>query len=527
MRLPKIASLDLRDPARIPATTPSPTPRQARPVAAPRAVLGGILPSVSRVAGNKEGTLSNWVVSRSTVLTETRERRDISDRAEDLVNNDPHAVSTISGMAINISGTGFAPQSTLPADVLGISTEAAERFQRQAEWAWQVWAAEADAGGRWPFWGVQYLATWSLLCRGEFFRIPVMLPASGGRTFSLALQGVDPLRVYTPTDKLSDPGVRDGVGLGPLGQPMEYWVENPSRREQAARHGYLASREFARIRARIGHRPGILHGFVPREEEQVRGVSVLAPAMKFFKDLSDYLDFELVGAIVAASFPVAVETTNPYGVAAGLTQQTGTSPLRYYQELTPGQVAYLNPNEAIKPINAARPGDTFSPFVERLLRAVGAAAGIPYEVVARDFSKTNYSSARAALLEAWRVFQFYQRWLIACLCQPCWEMVIEEGWLRGMIEIPKGAPDFYAMRRAWCRAQWIPPKRGHVDPVKEMRALVEGHNAGFINLDTIAAEMGTDWETLLQQRKRESEYIAKLGMAPAAEETEDDDDAAA
>ena len=56
MRLPKIASLDLRDPARIPATTPSPTPRPARPVAAPRAVLGGILPSVSRVAGNKDGT---------------------------------------------------------------------------------------------------------------------------------------------------------------------------------------------------------------------------------------------------------------------------------------------------------------------------------------------------------------------------------------------------------------------------------------------------------------------------------------
>ena len=34
----------------------------------------------------------------------------------------------------------------------------------------------------------------------------------------------------------------------------------------------------------------------------MRGVSVLAPAMKFFKDLSDYLDYELIGAIVAEFF---------------------------------------------------------------------------------------------------------------------------------------------------------------------------------------------------------------------------------
>lgn len=522
MSTPLIDALDLR---KSPPKSPPPPP--AAPGAmTPRAVLGGTVPGVVRVAGAKSGTLSNWLVQRNTALQEGGERQDISDRAEDLVANDPHAASTILGMAINVSGTGFSPQSTPQADALGLAPEALEGFQRQAEWAWQRWAARADAAGRWPFWAIQYLATWSLLCRGEFFRIPVMID-DPGRPFSLALQGVDPLRVYTPVDKLQDDTIRDGVTLGPLGEPVAYWVESPTKRESIFRAGYMGSADFRQLRARAGHRPGVLHGYVPREEEQVRGVSVLAPAMKFFKDLSDYLDFELVGAIVAASFPVAVETTNPYGVAAGLTQATTTAPLRYYQELAPGSVVYLNPNESIKPINAARPGDTFAPFVERLLRAVGAAAGIPYEVVARDFSKTNYSSARAALLEAWRVFQFYQRWLIDSLCQPCWEMVIEEAWLRGMITLPKGAPDFYDARDAYCRTRWTPPKRGHVDPVKEMRALIEGHAAGFINLDTIAAEMGTDWETLMIQRRREEDARAKLGLAPAGGDEEDDDDTAA
>jgi hypothetical protein len=50
------------------------------------------------------------------------------------------------------------------------------------------------------------------------------------------------------------------------------------------------------------------------EQDQVRGVSILAPAMKFFRDLNDYLDYELVGAIVAASFPVFIETVDPMGV---------------------------------------------------------------------------------------------------------------------------------------------------------------------------------------------------------------------
>ena len=61
---------------------------------------------------------------------------------------------------------------------------------------------------------------------------------------------------------------------------------------------------------------------------------------------------------------------------------------------------------------------------------------MPYEIVARDVSKTNYSSARAALLEAWRIFGFYQKWLVDSFCQKVWEMVLEEAWLRGMITLP-------------------------------------------------------------------------------------------
>ncbi len=36
---------------------------------------------------------------------------------------------------------------------------------------------------------------------------------------------------------------------------------------------------------------------------------------------------------------------------------------------------------------------------------------LPYELFAKDFSRVNYSSARAALLEAWRYLHGRRRWL--------------------------------------------------------------------------------------------------------------------
>lgn len=38
------------------------------------------------------------------------------------------------------------------------------------------------------------------------------------------------------------------------------------------------------------------------------------------------------------------------------------------------------------------------------MRHLSVGVNLPYERVYKDFSKTNYATARAALLEAWRTF---------------------------------------------------------------------------------------------------------------------------
>jgi len=457
--------------------------------------------------GQKKGTLFNWVVSKLNRWNESQERETVSERAEDLTANNPHATSSIESLTTNIIGTGLNPQSKPRWKQMGISEAQATVFAESAEWVWANWCRHADIGDRLHFQDMQYQAAYSLLMAGEYLILPTMrktAPKPGESSVRLALQAITPARMATPYDYMSRESIRDGVDLGVNGEPTGYYIATPKTGKMGM---YLSSSDFTRYPAWVGHRPGVLHSFhaAAKNPERVRGVSILAPAMKFFKDLSDYLDFELVGAIVASSFPLFVETNNPYEMTGAFptdsNNQAGDA--TKYQEFEPGQVMYGNPGEKPHVLKNERPGNTFTGFVETILRAVGASIGMPYEVVAKDFSKTNYSSARAALLEAWRVYKLYRTWMERHLCHPVWSMVMEEAWLRGELTLPAGGPDFYEAMSEYTYATWIGPARGHVDPIKEAKANKQLLDEGVLTLSDWSAELGKDWEAQIEQRGRE------------------------
>ncbi|SCY01495.1 phage portal protein [Desulfoluna spongiiphila] len=482
-----------------------------RPLSSSSSVAANTSYGVHRKAGGHSGTLANWMTFRMNRDSEPYERSTIASRAQDLVANDPHAANIVDSMGVSVVGTGLRPQSRPNWKLLGWSEEQAETFQTQAEWAFSIWETEADAAGRLPFWAIQFLSVQSLVVNGEFLRIPVMKDKPG-RTFSLALQCVNPLRMYTPSDLTQDTSIRDGVTLGEFGEPSSYWIANP---DNAYTSYSLPSASFAQVPAWVGHRPGVFHSFIQKEDEQVRGISLLAPGMKFFRDLNDYLDFELVGAIVAASFPVFIKTPNAEESAPPLNgDAVAAGELTRHQDVAAGTMIYGNPGEEPHVLESKRPGNTFPEFVERILRGIGATVGMPYEVVAKDFSKTNYSSARAALLEAWRVFGFYQKWLVDSFCQKVWEMVLEEAWLRGMITLPAGSPDWYEARHAYTRAMWIPPERDDVDPLKTARANQINRESGNGTLAKIAARQGMDVDSYIEQLAREKRKLKAAGLLP-------------
>ena len=464
---------------------------------------------VQRRGGSRSGTLFNWIVNKLTRFNEGQERETVTERAQDLTANNAHAASCVESMSTNVVGTGLQPQARPQYKRLGISKEQAKEFGQQAEWIYNKWCRHADIGNRLHFRDIQFLAAYSMLMNGEYLFLPTMRrskPAPGQSSVRLALQALSPVRMATPYDLGTRMDIRDGVHLDQSGAPRGYFVATPKSGKVKPS---LTSEDFAYYPANIGHRPGVFHSFhaAAKEPGRVRGVSVLAPAMKQFKDLSDYLDFELVGNIVASSFPVFIEQQAPQEYADTLPSEGSGDDKTRYQEVDPGTIMYGNAGEKPHVLKSDRPSNTFDGFVETILRSIGASIGLPYEVVAKDFSKTNYSSARAALLEAWRVYMLHRKWLERHFCQPVYELVLEEAWLRGELQLPQGGPDFYEAMAEYCNATWIGPPRGHVDPEKEAKANQLLLKENVLTLADWSAEMGHDWESQVEQRSEEAEKV--------------------
>ena len=474
------------------------------------AAAGGLVAGVRRIAGGHDGTLANWNPRRDQRLSESLGFDKAMLRAESLACNDGHAASCVDALALNVAGPGLRPQSYPDAATLGITEEQAADFAESAETAWSLWCAEADAAEKLHFDYLQYQAVRSMFVTGEFLHL-THWNETPGRTFGLSLQALHPARLRTPSDLQSRTDIRSGVHLGERGQPKGYFIANPP--ENMALSG-LSSAYFQYVPRKTGHRWSCLHRFHSGMPEEARGTSVLSPAMKQFRDLADYVDYELVGALIAASFTVFIETpADALRGQGGFNGRTGSAD--YPLQMNPGTVTVGQEGHKPHIISSARPGPTFDAFYERVLRAAAASTGQPYEMVAKDFSKTNYSSARAALLEVWKLHTLYQDWLIRGYLNCLWPMVLEEAWVRGLLAVPSGAPglwDSSLITRAWLSCIWTRPPRGQIDPTKEREAEALGLASMTDTRTAICHGRGTDFETLAKTRQREERLLQRLGL---------------
>jgi capsid protein len=94
-----------------------------------------------------------------------------------------------------------------------------------------------------------------------------------------------------------------------------------------------------------------------------------------------------------------------------------------------------------------------------------------------------------------------------------WECVLEEAFLAGLWKLPLAAAgDFYRLKAQICRAMWIGPGLGWVDPEKELRASELGMKLGLTTWQIEAAEQGYHYLDLAAQVAVENRLRASLGM---------------
>jgi lambda family phage portal protein len=440
----------------------------------------------------------------------------LRQRSRALNRDDAHASAITNTVVSNIVGSGITPQCRIDHKTLEISPQQAADFARQAERAWKRWVPYADAQNRMDFYAIQGLIQRQILENGEVIALPLMVRDEPWRPLRLAYEIIEADRLETPIGKRTDPNIRDGVELGERGQPIAYWIRkrHPGDASLIGQAAVAAKAEFIRYPARnAAGRKNVLHLFWTKRPGQTRGEPFFAPVLEYFRNLGQTVEAELMAQRIAACFTAFVSRKTPYGPTMGkaVTNAKG----QRIEEIEPGLVMYGEPGEEMSFGQPQRPGNTFEPFVMMILRAIGAALGLPFELVMKDFSRTNYSSARAALLEARRFFLCYQRWLAVHFCQPTWEMVLEEAWLSE--QIPAVNLITAEQRDDWMNATWIQPGWGWIDPVDEVRASKDAIDAKLSTQADECAAQGRDWEEVMQQLAREKARADELGLVPDPE----------
>jgi lambda family phage portal protein len=446
---------------------------------------------------------SDWNITGGYSTPQSYDLTTLRNRSRDLIRNDPVASGTADTMTINISGGGLKFQSRIRHDRLGISEEKCLDIQNQAEDIFNRWCPYADSAGILTFAEIQFLTLRKIFEDGEALAIPIWIDDEPWRPFGRALELIEADRLAFPSGSVSEKNRNgdpndSGIYLGERGQPVAYSIRKKG------------ITEFAKIPARDNNgRPMVLHVYPSKRFGQLRGLPFLTPALSMFKDLADTIEAKVVNARVAACLGIIMTSKNPELDAEVQTTETETSTNRRLRELAPGLIQYAE--EGLEPflVDPGRLGND-QLFLEQVLRLVGVALNLPYELLMKDFSKTNYSSARAALLECRRMFTFWRTWFSQRFCQPTLELVLEEAWWRGEFDVP----DFMENRYEYCRAAWVGNGWGWVDPVKEIEA---ARMAVDYNLSTLAHEItnqGGDPDDVLRQRAKEKKMERDLGISP-------------
>lgn len=444
-------------------------------------------------------------------------------RARDLSRNNGVAAGSIQTLVDNVVGTGFTLSAKPDYRALGKSKSWADGWALEAEAAWRAWAdtVDCDAARRLNFHGQTQLVFRTQVVQGEALALALWLPGRNGR-YATTLQLVDPDRLSNPSGRLDGARLRGGIETDAFDAPVAYHIRRSHPRDVGLWSVGLGSAgEWERVPAAMPFgRRRVLHVHDIPRTGQSRGRPSMTAVMPMFRTLDLYQSAELQAAVVNAMIAAIIENS---AKMEDVVQVLGGTPDEYFErrsehkvQLKGGTMPVLFPGDSVKPFIPSRPNAQFGQFSESVLRNIGTAIGLPLELLMKDFSKTNYSSARAALLEAWRYFNCRRDALTTYWCDPVYALWLEEAANAGVVK----TPDFYANRAAWCRCEWVGDGRGWVDPLKEAEASAARRAAGVSTLAIEAAEQGRDWQALVDQRITEEVYEnearRKAGLDPSA-----------
>ena len=515
------------------STEVSQVPAQARPPGV--SASGG----VAYDGASQIDQLATWYTPiRSADADILPNKAVIDGRARDMTNNDAYVAGGATLHKDAMVGAQYRLNAKPMTKVLwGADDETwEEEFQEEVETKFTLWAESdlhwSDSQRRLNFTDQIRLAVGVHVTGGEFLAIADW--QDDGRPYASSLLAIDADRLSTPNDRVLDMNlrIRDGVEFNRRGQPIVYHIRNehPSDYYSGFNH-MLEVFKWTRVRreTRWG-RQNVLHIYDMLRPDQSRGIAAMVTALTEMRMLKHFRKTELQRAVIAATYAASIETDLPTDAAyaMGTMDSAGENYSEFAQQYMAMMSGYFEnartirmdgakipvfvPNTKLRIQNPGAASPAGDKFEASMLRYIAASLGVSYEQLSRDYSNTNYSSARASIGEALRGMLPKKRMVADRTANFIYRLWLEEAINYNRLETLKrpNVPSFYEglNTEAYVNAEWVGAGQGQIDPLKETQAAMLKVQNGFSTLEHETARMnGGDWRSVSRQRAREQRLL--------------------
>lgn len=436
---------------------------------------------------------TDWTTSGRSANAEIgRAASLLRERSRDLVRNNAYAAAAVRALVANIVGDGIRPRAATSSAAVNKALDA----------YWKRWAPKAMVGPPIGMAGLQALAVRSWLESGEVLVRRRWRRPEVGLPVPVQLQMLEADHLDSGRNEETPNGGRIvmGVEIGPIDELRAYHLFRTHPGETMS-----SLQSSLRTTSRVPAED-IAHLYMVERPGQLRGIPVLAPAIRRFRNLDDYEDAELVRKKVEACFVgiVSSDEEEEEGIAGKVTDANGD----VVEVLEPGLIGYSRGGKTIT-FNQPHSVGGYAEYKRSELQSIAAAVGLTYELLSGDLSKVNYSSIRAGLIE----FRRNVRGMRACavlplLLTPTWRWFVEAAVLAGVVAPPPEGVDILDVYPC----KWPEPRFEEVDRKKEAEADLAELKAGTISLPTLLARKGFEWLEVLGEHAEVKQVAEKAGI---------------
>lgn len=503
-------------------------------------IEGELMPREQAMGGAFEGAdrlnrqTATWHAPLLSADTEVNRAKKTADgRVRDLTRNDGYIAGAMDTHKDSVVGGLYAVNCQPDWRVLGLDETWAEEFQFIAERKFTLWAESndnwPDASRRNTLTGLVRMALAQHFSAGEVLATGEWL-TGGRRPYKTAIQMIDTDRLSNPNDSSDTRFMRRGIEIDRYGAPIAAHIRSSHPNEQYM--GFIDT-SWQRVPfAKPWGRQQVIYLADIIRPGQTRAISALVSVLKEMKMTKNFKDVVLQNAVVNATFAAAIESELPKEMLYDQLGGAGDAGLPWVEKYLGAlsqyvgnssnlaidgvRIPHLFPGTKLTLKPAGQPGGVGTEFEASLLRHVSSSLGLSYEQFSRDYTKTNYSSARASMNETWKYMQAKKKMVTDRFATSVYLLWLEEEINRPDTDLPmpKGKGDFYVglNKDAYGRCDWIGASRGQIDELKETQAAVLRINSGLSTYERESARLGIDFRDTFDQRAREEKMIKERGL---------------